>query len=153
MDFCRELFPVLLNCSNDGEILKIYEEFIAGNIFPIFLKGSESFSTTFEPRFVSLASPISLPLHTSIFNDVEFHIAQILMQYFLGLDGMYWRNGQRPQNVSSCLFTVRFALGTNAFKRDSFQTSSTFLIDHNLSGNLPDCRAAASSNPRKRNMP
>ena len=92
-------------------------------------------------------------LYTSIFSDVEFHIAEILMPYFLGLDGMYWRNGQRPQNVSSCLFTVRFALGTNASKRDSFQTSSAFLIDENLSGDLPDCQAASSSYSRTRNMP
>ena len=71
------------------------------------------------------------------------------MLYFPGLDNMYRQNGQQPQNVSSCSTTVGFGPRTNASKRDSFYTSNTFLIDENLSGDLPDRRAAASSNRRK----
>ena len=74
------------------------------------------------------------------------------MPYFPGFDGMYWRNGQRPRNVTNCSSTVRFGPGTNASKKDSFQISNTFLRGENLSGDLQDRRAAASSNRRTRNM-
>ena len=92
--------------------------------FPLFLKGSKSFCASFESRFVSLGSPISLPLYISIFStycDVESHIAQILMPYFSGLDGMYSCNGQQPRNVTSFSSTVRLGPGTDASKRGSFQ--------------------------------
>ena len=59
---------------------------------------------------------------------------------------------RRPRNVTSCSSTVRFGPGTNASKRDSFQISNAFLIDENLSGDLQDRRAAASSNRRTCNM-
>ena len=74
------------------------------------------------------------------------------MTYFPDLDGMYWRNGQRPRNDKSCSSTVRFGPGTNASKRDLFQISNTFPTSENLSGDLQDRQAAASSNRRTRNM-